>query len=154
MSDIAAITQREISLISRFVALLKDEQAALKFANAAALPEISTAKIALVEQLNALEIERRTALGIFGEENTRQVMIQWLAKHPENKTAAVNWEKLLIFAREAKELHELNAHLVGLHLQQTSEALAILTRQSAEHALYGSNGQAGRYTGSRIVDSA
>lgn len=154
MSDIAAITQREISLISRFVALLKEEQAALKLADAAALPEISTAKIALVEQLNALEIERRSTLGIFGEEKTRQAMIEWLAKHPENKTAAVNWEKLLNFAREAKELHELNARLVGLHLQQTTDALAILTRQSTERALYGSNGQAGQYTGSRIVDSA
>jgi flagella synthesis protein FlgN len=154
MSDIAAITQREISLISRFVALLKDEQAALKQARASALPEINTAKNTLVEQLNALEIERRSALGIVGEENTRQAMTQWLAKHPENKSATVNWEKLLNFAREAKELHELNARLVGLHLQQTTEAIAILTRQSAEHALYGSNGQAGQYTGSRIVDSA
>ncbi|MDP3440756.1 MAG: flagellar protein FlgN [Azonexus sp.] len=154
MGDIAAITKREISLISRFVALLKDEQEALKQANASALPEICASKIELVKQLNGLEIERRSALGIVGEEKTRQAMTQWLAKHAENKTAAVNWENLLNLAHEAKELHELNAHLLGLHLQQTSEALAILTRQSAEHSLYGSNGQAGQFTGSRIIDSA
>ena len=63
MSEIAAITEREIALISRFVALLKDEQETLKRADASALPEISAAKIDLVEQLNLLEAERRTALG-------------------------------------------------------------------------------------------
>jgi flagellar biosynthesis/type III secretory pathway chaperone len=41
-----------------------------------------------------------------------------------------------------------------MHLQQTSEALVILTRQAEQHTLYGSNGQAAQVSGSRIVDSA
>jgi flagella synthesis protein FlgN len=154
MSEIAAITEREIALISRFVALLKDEQETLKRADASALPEISAAKIDLVEQLNLLEAERRTALGIAGDEKTRAAMAVWLANKPNDQTAAVNWEKLLNLAQEAKQLHELNAQLVGMHLQQTSEALVILTRQAEQHTLYGSNGQAAQVSGSRIVDSA
>ena len=154
MPDIAAITEREIALISRFVALLKDEQETLKRADASALPEISAAKIDLVEQLNLLEAERRTALGIAGDEKTRAAMAVWLANKPNDQTAAVNWEKLLNLAQEAKQLHELNAQLVGMHLQQTSEALVILTRQAEQHTLYGSNGQAAQVSGSRIVDSA
>jgi len=154
MSEIAAITEREIALISRFVALLKDEQETLKRADASALPEISAAKIDLVEQLNLLEAERRTALGIVGDEKTRAAMVVWLANNPNDQTAAVNWEKLLNLAQEAKQLHELNAQLVGMHLQQTSEALVILTRQAEQHTLYGSNGQAAQVSGSRIVDSA
>lgn len=154
MSDVAAITTREITLISRFVALLKDEQEMLKHANATALPEISAAKIELVEQLNLLEAERRVALGIVGDEKTRAAMTEWLAKHPKEQTTAVNWENLLNLAREAKQLHELNARLVSMHLLQTSEALAVLTRQSEQHSLYGSNGQAAQISGSRIVDSA
>jgi flagella synthesis protein FlgN len=154
MPDIAAITEREIALISRFVALLKDEQETLKRADASALPEISAAKIDLVEQLNLLEAERRTALGIAGDEKTRAAMAVWLANNPNDQTAAVNWEKLLNLAQEAKQLHELNAQLVGMHLQQTSEALVILTRQAEQHTLYGSNGQAAQVSGSRIVDSA
>ncbi len=154
MSEIAAITEREIALISRFVALLKDEQETLKRADASALPEISAAKIGLVEQLNLLEVERRTALGIVGDEKTRAAMVVWLANNPNDQTAAVNWEKLLNLAQEAKQLHELNAQLVGMHLQQTSEALVILTRQAEQHTLYGSNGQAAQVSGSRIVDSA
>lgn len=154
MSEIAAITEREIALISRFVALLKDEQETLKRADASALPEISAAKIGLVEQLNLLEAERRAALGIVGDENTRAAMGAWLANKPNDQTAAVNWEKLLNLAQEAKQLHQLNAQLVGMHLQQTSEALVILTRQAEQHTLYGSNGQAAQVSGSRIVDSA
>ena len=154
MPDIAAITEREIALISRFVALLKDEQETLKRADASALPEISAAKIDLVEQLNLLEAERRTALGIAGDEKTRAAMAVWLANKPNDQTAAVNWEKLLNLAQEAKQLHQLNAQLVGMHLQQTSEALVILTRQAEQHTLYGSNGQAAQVSGSRIVDSA
>ena len=117
MPDIAAITEREIALISRFVALLKDEQNALKCADAPALPEISAAKIDLVEQLNSLEAERRAALGIVGDEKTRAAMAVWLANNPNDQTAAVNWEKLLNLAQEAKQFYEINAQFVGMHLQ-------------------------------------
>jgi len=154
MSNFAAITEQEIALISHFVVLLKEEQEALKQADAAVLPEISAAKIDLVKQLNSLEAERRLALNIADDEKTRAAMTEWLVKHPKEKNAAVNWENLLNLAREAKQLQGLNARLVDMHLQQTSEALVVLTRQSEKHPLYGSNGQAAQITGSRIVDSA
>ena len=154
MTDVTAITEREITLVSRFISLLQDEQETLKRADATALAEIGAAKIDLVEQLNSLETERRDLLGITGNENTRQAMTDWLANHPQAQTAAVNWESLLNLAREAKQLHELNASIVGMHLRQTSEALFILTRQAEQHALYGSDGQASQISGSRIVDSA
>lgn len=154
MATIAAISELEISLISSFVRLLNEEQEALKVGESSALAEIGAAKTALVEKLNGLESERRAALGIAGEHNTREAMSQWLAKHPEEQTAAVNWQKLLKLASEAKQLHELNAGLVAIHLQQTSEALAILTRRLEHDSLYGKNGQAAQISGSRIVDSA
>lgn len=154
MATIAAISELEISLISSFVTLLNEEQEALKLGDASGLADIGAAKTALVEKLNGLEGERRSALGIVGEHNTREAMSQWLAKHPEEQTAAVNWQKLLKLASEAKQLHELNAGLVAMHLQQTSEALAILTRRAGDDSLYGKDGQAAQSSGSRIVDSA
>lgn len=155
MAEVSAITEREIELISRFVVLLKDEQDALKRADPSVLQEIGAEKTGLAEQLNALEADRRLALGITDDQNTREAMAGWLARHPEESTAAVNWEKLLELSREAKQLHELNAGLVAMHLQLASDALTILTRQSEQHhALYGSDGQAAPVSGSRIVDSA
>jgi flagella synthesis protein FlgN len=155
MAEVAAITEREIELISRFVALLKDEQDALKRADPSVLQDIGTEKTALAEQLNTLEAARRMALGIADDQNTRQAMSEWLIQHPEERGAAINWEKLLELSREAKQLHELNAGLVSMHLQLASDALTILTRQSEQHhALYGCDGQAAPVSGSRIVDSA
>lgn len=154
MAEVAAITEREIELISRFVAVLKDEQDALKRADPSALQDLGVEKTSLAEQLNTLESDRRFALGISDDQNTRQAMTAWLAQHPEEHTVAVNWEKLLDLAREAKQLHELNAGLVAMHLQLASDALTILTRQSGQNALYGSDGQAAPVSGSRIVDSA
>jgi flagella synthesis protein FlgN len=154
MSDIAAITEREVALIARFVELLKEEQESLRGTDAAALPELGSAKAALVEQLNALEDQRVTALAMPPGGKPRAVMEQWLAANPSQRVAAVNWTKLLALAEEARQLHQLNAGLVALHLQRTQEALAILHGRTASETLYGSNGQAAPASGSRIVDSA
>lgn len=154
MANISAITDREIALVSRFIALLKEEQVVLQRADASALSEISEAKAGLVEQLNALELERRSALGSPADQNTRAAMAEWLTKNPQQQTVAVNWKKLLELAAEAKELHELNGTLLATHLNQTAEALAALTWRAEKTTLYGSDGQTAQRTGSRIVDSA
>lgn len=154
MADLAAITEREVALIARFVDLLKDEQAALRRADPAPLPEIGLAKADLVDQLNELENARRAVLGISAEEKTRLAMEQWLAANPQHGAAAASWQKLLELANEARQLHLLNAGLVNLHLQQTADALAALDRRKPADSLYGSDGQAAPPSGSRIVDSA
>lgn len=155
MAEIAAITWREVELISRFVDLLNQEQEMLKRADASVLPEIGAAKAKLVDQLNGLENERRQALAIEGSQTPRSAMDQWLLAHPDDREAAANWKKLLDLSRKAKQLHELNTGLVSMHLQQTSEALAILTQQPPRQtALYGSDGQAAQASSSRIVDKA
>ncbi|PKO88217.1 MAG: hypothetical protein CVU18_08030 [Betaproteobacteria bacterium HGW-Betaproteobacteria-12] len=154
MADLAAITEREVALIAHFIDLLKAEQESLRSTDPTALPDIATAKIALVEQLNDLESERRSALGISSEEKTRAAMDTWLAANPAQRTAAINWQKLLELADEARQLHQLNAGLVSLHLQRTNEAMTILNTRAAGETLYGSDGQAAPPSGSRIVDSA
>lgn len=154
MTDVAAITEREVALIARFVELLKEEQESLRGTDATALPALGSAKAALVEQLNVLEDQRLAALAMPAGEKPRTAMEHWLAANPSQRTAAVNWTKLLTLAEEARQLHHLNAGLVALHLQRTQEALAILHGRTAGETLYGSNGQAATASGSRIVDSA
>ena len=78
----------------------------------------------------------------------------WLQQHPQEKKSAALWVKLLKLAREAKTLHDLNGKLLNIHLQQTTDAIAVLTQQHQAHSLYGSDGQSAMSTGSRIVDSA
>lgn len=154
MSALGKLIEREITLISRFVTSLQEEQEALKAANPVSLPTIHEEKSRLVDQLNALENERIQLVGGSGNMPDRERMAAWLQAHPNEKTVAGHWKKLIELAQEAKHLSDLNAALVKLHLEKTSQALAILTRHAQENLFYGSDGQAATYTGSRIVDSA
>lgn len=154
MSVVAEILEREIELIAGFVTSLKDEQACLAGANPATLPEINAAKIRLVEQMNAVESERMAAIGLTGQISDRDTMDNWLSRNAHDANATVAWQKLLILAREAKALHELNGQLVEFHLRNTAEILNILKQDAKQPGLYGASGQAMPTTGSRIVDSA
>ncbi|MBS1141018.1 MAG: FlgN [Proteobacteria bacterium] len=154
MSILAGIIEREIDLVSRFIAALNEEQDCLKQAEPAPLPGLGVTKAELVEQMNALENERMAAIGEAGKPSGRASMENWLTNNPSDTAAALNWKKLLDLAREAKSLHELNGSLVEMHLKNTAEALVILTQQANRTSLYGSSGQAMPDTGSRIVDSA
>lgn len=154
-SPVAAILGREIEQVARFIAILNEEQDALKRGDVNALPDLISRKTPLVESLNTLEGERLLALNLPAAESGRGAMDIWLAQNGNDSLATVNWKKLLKFANEAKTLHELNAQLVDLHLRQTSEILSILTAPpEAATSLYGSSGQPLPATGSRIVDSA
>lgn len=154
MSAVAAILQREIELVFRFVSILNTEQECLTQGNADPLPGIAADKSALVEQLNALEGQRMAALDLPGQPSDLPSMEQWLHNNAGDAVAAAAWQKLRELAREAKVLHELNGQLVATHLKNTAKALAILTQQASQSALYGAKGQTTTATGSRIVDSA
>lgn len=154
MSALSKILEREIDLITRFLVALEEEQQALKTASPELLPKVHDEKSSLVDQLNALEIERINQIGGSSQLPDRERMNAWIKAHPADIQIATYWEKLIELASNAKQQSELNASLVKLHLEKTTQALAILTRHNQENALYGSNGQAATYTGSRIVDSA
>lgn len=154
MSALGELIEREISLISRFIASLEREQQALKAAQPESLPAIHEEKSTLVDQLNDLESQRIKLVGGPSAVPDRERMNLWLAAHPKETRIAESWQKLVQIAHVAKRQNELNAALVKLHLEKTTQALAILTRHSQDNLLYGSNGQAAGYTGSRIVDSA
>jgi flagella synthesis protein FlgN len=155
MTALAALLTRETELVAQFVSVLKQEQDTLKLAKPDALAAINAEKIMLVEQLNRIGIERSALADMTGTGSDRATMLAWLERNPQEKKSASLWVKLLKLAQEAKELHQLNGKLISMHLQHTTDAIAVLTQQHREHSLlYGSDGQASAYTGSRIVDSA
>jgi flagella synthesis protein FlgN len=155
MTALAALLTRETELVSQFISVLKHEQETLKLGKPDELAAINAEKMLLVEQLNQIGIERSALADMTGTGTDRTTMVAWLEKNPQEKKSAALWVKLLQLAQEAKELHQLNGKLISMHLQHTTDAIAVLTQQHREHSLlYGSDGQASAYTGSRIVDSA
>ncbi|MGE5470018.1 MAG: flagella synthesis protein FlgN [Bacteroidota bacterium] len=154
MTLLADLLSREADMVSRFIALLNEEQAALNSGTPSQLTEIGNQKLALVEQLNQLEAQRGQCVAPSTRADDPTGMIAWLAQHPQDRQVGPLWEKLLGLAREAKALHELNGKLIAIRLKQTGDALAVLEQHKREHTFYGSDGQASQATGSRIVDSA
>lgn len=154
MAALTGILKREIDSISRFITLLKTEQEVLASGKPNDLSSINVEKVQLVDQLNLLGAERINLICESKSGKDTPTMETWLSLHPLEQQPAELWNSLLILAREAKELHDLNTQLVRIHLQQTNNALAILTTREPANTLYGSNGQSSLLTGSRIVDSA
>lgn len=150
MTETAQILAREEIALSRFIALLTEEQDALKAALPERLPSLAEHKTHLVDELNHLESARAALIG----GSTKLAMTQWLKAHADDRESSSLWERLASLSQQARQLSDLNAKLLDLHLRRTSEALQILTHHTRNSLIYGADGQATALTGSRIIDSA
>ena len=154
MADLLALTRKESLLVTRFVALLRQEQEALQRGDATALPALTTDKAKLVDELNTLAVQRNQTLEGEGLATDSAGMSAWLQRNPGDKTAHKAWSDLLALARQARELHEQNNQLLTLHLRETNEALSVLQQEVRKSQLYGPDGQSSPLTGNRIIDAA
>jgi len=152
MSIASKLLKREAELVLRFRDLLLREQQILRSGKSEELAELNTLKLTLVNDLNLVGAERARALS--STEKDTVDMQAWFSTHPQEHEAAGLWKRVLDTAREARDLNELNGNLIQILHQKTSDALAILTQGKDGQSLYGSNGQAFKSTGSRIIDSA
>ena len=154
MADLLALTKKENLLVTRFIALLRQEQEALQCGDATALPALTTDKAKLVDELNTLAVQRNQTLRQEGLAADSSGMSVWLQRNPGDKVMQKAWGDLLTLARQARELHEQNSQLITLHLRETNEALSVLQQEFRKSQLYGPNGQSSPLTGNRIIDAA
>lgn len=154
MGTLAELFLREAGLVEEFIAVLKEEQEALKRGDVSVLAAINARKSSLVAGLNEAEGGRNAILKPAGCSADRAGMRAWLAKNPSDRAAVREWGKLMKLAAEAKEINRLNGQLIALRLQATNQALSALARRSQRSALYGPDGQTAQLTGSRIIDAA
>ncbi len=153
MSKLLEALEREVLLVSKFIELLNTEKAELSAGKTEGLDSINAEKLVLVESLNKVGKERAQLIDA-SDPVSQTEMINWFLKNPKEQAAQKMWGSLLEKAVEARRLHELNSELLGMMLQKTSDALAILTRRQQDQTLYSASGQSSTATGSRIVDSA
>jgi len=152
--SIDPLLDKELAAVEAFLKLLQEEHKVLEHGPPERLHSLGEQKIQLVDTLNALEVQREQLLdGIPGDTPTKR-MDAWLTAKAGRSASRSKWEKLLEQAREARNMHRLNAELVNSLLRRTGDAISILTQRQKEVSLYGSDGQAADVTGSRIVDSA
>ncbi len=154
MSALRELLLQEKELLDRFITCLHEEATALKEIRPEALDGVGQSKLALTQQLDAIENRRNALTSVPGSATGRAAMQQWLSRHPEEAASSALWNEVLALATEAKRLHNLNGELIAMHLSKTSEAIEILSQRLRDKPLYGSDGQSTGSTGCRIVDSA
>lgn len=154
MGTLQSAVAQEAALLSRFIALLQEEQAVLQEGQADRLPAIAKQKTMLYEELNAAALQRNTLLKAAGLNIDKAGMDAWFAAHSTEKALQLAWRQLLKAAEEARQLNEQNGLIIKLRLQATGDALSVLHHQAQGRTLYGRDGQSSAISGYRLIDSA
>lgn len=154
MSVLLQNTEAEASAVARFVDLLKLERDALSGGNIDNLDNLVQGKNDIAAELQVLAGQRDASLASRGFGAGRVGFEAWLAAHPASKAAQQAWSQVLLLAKEARELNQMNGELIRIRVQHNSQALEALLAVSRQPSLYGPNGQAAPRDSRRINDAA
>lgn len=123
---------RQIAVYTRFLSLLREEQAALTQINLEALEKFTAERERLVAALEAQDLDLRTlftnAKITFSSRAVKQVATT-LAE-PQRSQLARAWQQLLSIAAECKKQNSINSKIVDTRYQHTDRLLRILMGQT------------------------
>jgi flagella synthesis protein FlgN len=140
-SPLQGLLDEEIAVLSEFLKILKQEEAALVAGDADGLVPVAQTKNQLAERL-ALIAERRTVLlDTAGLPQSRAGIETLIGRQPGAKDVQQRWATLLEQAREVKQRNELNGRLIAEKLSHNQQALQALSAAAERTALYGPDGQ-------------
>jgi flagella synthesis protein FlgN len=136
----------ETGVVTRFIAVLKVEQRALRESLVDSLKQLAQEKSALV-----MELARRQAKRERDASTADGAGIEaWIARN--GGTAAMrHWLQLLDHAREARRLNHINGALIDTLTRNNRQALNMLQGAARRATLYGPDGLNQNYTGGRIL---
>ena len=158
MTDLLRTVEAESSAVTRFVALLKLEQAALSQGGVDDLVEFANQKSAVANELTLLANQRNTLLAAQGLDADRAGIEAAIAgsikRQPSDTALSRLWSQIILLASEAKELNRLNGELIQIRMQHNSQALEAMQGASRTLHLYGPDGQTTPLISRRINDAA
>jgi flagella synthesis protein FlgN len=157
MSKLQQIVESELAAVQRFIALLRQEQEALRLGQDDALLGLVEQKSLVADDLTKVAAQRNALLASSGFPPDRPGIENWLARAiPDQKSRsalAETWGSLTTLAAEARELNRLNGDLIQIRMRHNTQALEALLGASRPLSLYGPDGQA-RSHGSRRINDA
>lgn len=153
---LASEIANELAALQAFIEALNDEQAALRGADADALPACTERKLQHMHRLNEATAARNAALAARGLPPDRDGLGR---ARQADATLADAIEGLLQRAAAAAEINRVNGRLISTQLQGTRDALRALGLGRGDDAgrLYAADARAQEatpLTGVRIIDSA
>lgn len=150
MAALQQMVTAEVQTVEQFIDLLRLEQTALTSGNSDALAGYAEQKAGFAARLNTLAAQRNTTLAAQGFGPDRAGVEAWCAQHPDHEEAPRAWATLLSLAGEARQLNELNGHLIHIRLGYNARALEVLRGGNRALDLYGPDGQSKSASASRI----
>lgn len=155
ISSLPDLLAAEAGLMKSFVALLHQEQEAIKAGDAQTLEHLTPEKMALVASLDRQGESRNQFLSACGLQHDRIGVEAWLAGNPGESNVAGLWNRLKKLVAEAKELNLLNGKLIAMRMQHNQQLLnALVSTSRSQNGLYGPDGQPTQLSGRRIIDAA
>lgn len=142
----------EIMAVQRFVALLKEEQEALRTSQLDTLEQLTQQKGKLLDELSRIAEARHQCFVQLGITENKAGVESWLSNQ-QNPKLLQAWKVLQQLAREAKSLNELNGQCINLLSQSNRQLLESITGQQGRGTFYGPDGQTALSSGFRISDS-
>ncbi len=154
-TELAAALRDEQAVLSQFVNILQQEQAALTLGDVEQLNALVSDKTRLATRLAACADARHRLLAALHLLADRSGMSQWLAR-PEVAASELGrtWNTLLSLASQAQTLNATNGILIANRLQHNQQALNALLAASNQAALYGPDGQTHTQGKGRSLGSA
>lgn len=153
MTGLLRTLEAEAEAISRFVELLRLEQAALGNGDTDDLASFARDKNVVSSELALLADQRNATLTGLGLEADRTGIEAWLEAHASETRTHKAWSKVIALAGEARELNRVNGKLIQIHLQHNTQALAAIQGASRTLHLYGPDGQTAPFLSQRINDA-
>ena len=136
----------ETLAVTRFIALLKIEQRALKEGFVDSLKQLALEKSTLVTELRRRNAKRERDASTADSAG----IDAWVASKG-GPAATRSWLELLAQAREARRLNHLNGILIDTLMRNNRQALNMLQGAAQRASLYGPDGLNQNYTGGRVL---
>jgi flagella synthesis protein FlgN len=132
----------EVAVLSRFVELLRREQASLASGIMDPLPAFTAEKARIVIELQQTGARRTAMLRAAGLDPDSAGMSAWLGKQPADLRPALQrgWRAFLALVAESRQLNDTNGVIVRARLKHNQQALAVLAGAAGTAGLYGADG--------------
>lgn len=154
MLDLLRTLQTEADAVARFADLLRQEQDTLATGDVDALTPLIEQKNSVAAELTAFAQQRNALLAAEGLKPDRTGIEAWCALHPANTNVSAAWSRIMLLARDARELNRVNGELIQIRMQHNAQGLEALLGASRSLELYGPDGQPSAHSGRRINDAA
>ena len=144
MNTETLLHQRELELeaeaIAEFIAVLEQEQSALKEYRIDAVNDLATGKASRLAALTRHAERRNQRLKSAGCSQDSAGMSTWLSSCASLPGVAAAWTRITGLARVAQEKNETNGWLVSIQMQRNARQLAFLHKLASNEPTYSADG--------------